>query len=104
MRAMKRMGKTLMLLLVVCIFLPAEKAYTRNPIPAKQEEKQLFRIEMKNILCGYSVETYCTGMWNGKKVLYEYSDVVLKMSLLGSDVDGGFKTLYLIDPKTDRAL
>ncbi|HBC79407.1 MAG TPA: hypothetical protein DCZ51_12295 [Bacteroidales bacterium] len=102
---MKKMGKTLMSLLVTCVFIITGSAYSQEANPCKTGgQTNYFGIEMKNILCGYSVETCCTGMWNGKKVLYEYSDVVLKMSLLGSDVDGGFKALYLIDPKTDRAV
>jgi transglutaminase-like putative cysteine protease len=102
---MKRMEKTLMLLLVFYTFITTGNAFPQEANPCKTGGKtNYFGIEMKNILCGYSVETYCTGMWNDKKVLYEYSDVVLKMSLLGSDVDGGFKTLYLIDPKTERAV
>ena len=102
---MKRMGKTFLLLLVICTFITTGIACAQEANPCKTGgQTSYFGIEMNNILCGYSVETYCTGMWNGKKVLYEYSDVVLKMSLLGSDVDGGFKALYLIDPKTDRAV
>jgi len=63
-----------------------------------------FGIELNNILCGYSIEEYCNGTWNGKKVRYEYSDVTLKMSLLGEDMDAGFKILYIIDPSTERAV
>lgn len=63
-----------------------------------------FGVEVNNTLCGYSVETYCNGMWNGKNVRYEYSDVTLKMSLLGENMDAGFKILYVIDPLNERAV
>ena len=39
-----------------------------------------------------------------RNVRYEYSDVALKMSLLGADMDAGFKVMYAIDPLTERAL
>jgi len=92
-------------LLVICTLVPKGFVNAQETNPCKTGgQTSYFGIEINNTLCGYSVETCCTGMWNGKKVLYEYSNVILKMSLLGSDVDGSFKTLYLIDPITDRAV
>ena len=92
-------------LLVICTIIPIGFVNGQETNPCKTGgQTSYFGIEINNTLYGYSVETCCTGMWNGKKVLYEYSDVILKMSLLGYDVDGGFKTLYIIDPVTDRAV
>lgn len=63
-----------------------------------------FAVETNGILSGYSVETYCPGVFEGINVRYEYSDVTLKMSLLGADIDAGFKVLYIFDQANDKAL
>ncbi len=63
-----------------------------------------FGVELNDVLCGYSVETYCDGMLNGKEVRFLYSDVILKMSALGEDIDGGFRWKHVIDPVTNRAV
>jgi len=59
---------------------------------------------MNDVLCGYSAETYCNGTLDGKEVRFEFSDVILKMSALGADVDAGFRVLYASDPVTRRAV
>ena len=67
-------------------------------------QTRYFGVEMNDILYGYSMEIYCDGILNGKKVRYEYSDVTIKMSLLGADMDAGFKWKYTIDAVTGRAI
>lgn len=59
---------------------------------------------MNDVLCGYSVETYCDGILDGKKVRFESSDVTLKMSALGANIDGGFRWRHVIDPVTNKAV
>ena len=63
-----------------------------------------FGVEINGVLCGYSIETNCDGMLYGKKISFEYSDVILKMSLLGADLDEGFKMLYAIDTASQQAV
>ena len=63
-----------------------------------------FGVELNDVLCGYSVETYCDGMLNGKEVRFLYSDVILKMSALGADMDGGFRWKHVIDPVTNKTV
>ena len=63
-----------------------------------------FGVEIDDVLCGYSVGSYCDTILNGKKVRIGVTDVKLKMSLLGSDVDAGFKWKFTVDPVTDRVM
>jgi hypothetical protein len=63
-----------------------------------------FGVEINGILCGYSVETFCDGILEGRSVRYENSDVTLKMSLLETGVDMQIKSCYTLDKASDRAL
>ena len=102
---MKKKKILIKLVPLICTFLMSGFAAAQEQNPCKTGGQTCyFGIEVNNTLCGYSVETYCNGMWNGKNVRYEYSDVTLKMSLLGEDMDAGFKILYVIDPLTERAV
>jgi hypothetical protein len=79
------------------------KAQEQNPCLAGGQTCY-FGIEINEVLCGYSTETCCSGTLDGKLVRYELSDVILKMSALGADVDGGFRILCAYDPYTQKAL
>ncbi len=63
-----------------------------------------FGVELNDVLCGYSIETYFDTVMNGRKVRIEYSDVTLKMSALGADMDAGFRWENVIDPVTNRTV
>ena len=90
---------------LICTILLAGFAGAQEPDPCKTGGQTCyFGVKMNDVLYGYSVETYCNGILDGKQVRYEYSDVVIKMSLLGSDMDAGFRSKYAIDPVTRRAL
>jgi hypothetical protein len=102
---MKKNYKFIRFVPFICIFLWAGYANAQETNPCRTGGQTCyFGIELNGILCGYSVETYCIGMLNGKNIRYEYSDVIHKMSLLGTDVDAGFKVMYAIDPLTERAV
>ncbi|OFY68088.1 MAG: hypothetical protein A2V64_08665 [Bacteroidetes bacterium RBG_13_43_22] len=102
---MKKKDILIKLAPLICTILLTGFAGAQEPNPCKTGGQTcFFGIEMNNVLYGYSVETYCYGILNGKEVRYEYSDVVIKMSLLGADMDAGFKCKYTIDPVTRRAL
>jgi hypothetical protein len=101
---MNNVYKQIKLLLIICIAMSAcANAQDSDPCKAGGQTCY-FGVEMNDILYAYSVETYCDGILNGKKVRFEYSDVTVKMSLLGADMDAGFKWKYVIDPETQRAL
>ena len=92
-------------ILAICIFLSAGFANAQDENPCKTGGQTCyFGVEINEMLCGYSIETSCDGVFNGKPVRYENSEVTLKMSLLGADVDISIKFLYYIDPFTDRVL
>jgi tetratricopeptide (TPR) repeat protein len=102
---MKRKRTNYQVILFICISFLTGYANAQDANPCKTGGQTCyFGIELNNILCGYSVETYCDGILNGKKVRYEYSDVTLKMSLLGTDMDTGFKILYAVDPVSERVV
>jgi len=102
---MKKKEILIRLVPLICTILFSGFAVSQEQNPCKTGGQTCyFGVEINNTLCGYSVETYCNGMWNGENVRYEYSDVALKMSLLGEDMDAGFKILYVIDPSTERAV
>ena len=104
-QVMKRKIVYYQIVLTICVFLSAGNAFAQDSNPCKAGgQTYYFGVEINNVLCGYSVETYCEGIIDGKKVHYEYSDVILKMSLLGAFVDAGFKIMYAIDPSSDRAI
>ncbi len=91
--------------MLICTILLSGWAGAQDLNPCKTGGQTSYAgVEINGILCGYSVETYCNGMLDGRNIRYEYSDVILKMSLLGSDVDAGFKVMYAIDPLTERAI
>jgi len=70
-------------ILVSCIFLFSGFASGQDTNPCKTGgQTSYFGVEVDDILCGYSVETYCEGILNGKKVRFEYSDVTFKMTAL----------------------
>lgn len=69
-----------------------------------REKTSWFGVELNGILCGFSEENYCTGTMNGKKIRFERSVVTLKMTLLGAAMDLSIKSLYGIDPETERAV
>ena len=62
-----------------------------------------FAIEIDNVLCGYSAENYCNAVIDGKNIRYENSDVFLKMRVLGSEMNGGFKYRSVMNLGTGRA-
>jgi hypothetical protein len=102
---MKRNFKLIKLVPLVCIILACGYSNAQEANPCKTGGQTCyFGIEMNDVLYGYSVETYCDGILNGKRVRYEYSDVILKMSLLGAEMDAGFRSKYTIDPVTRRAV
>ncbi len=103
--AMKKKEILIKLVPLICTLLLAGSAGAQEPNPCKTGGQTCyFGVELNDVLYGYSVETYCDGILNGKQVRYEYSDVVIKMSLLGADMDAGFRCKYTIDPVTRRAL
>jgi transglutaminase-like putative cysteine protease len=102
---MKKKKKLTGFIPIICTILLAGYADAQELNPCKTGGQTCyFGVEMNDVLYGYSVETYCKGILNGKEVLYEYSDVTIKMSLLGADMDAGFKWKYAIDPSTKRAV
>jgi tetratricopeptide (TPR) repeat protein len=102
---MKKKEILIKLVPLICTVLLAGSAGAQEPNPCKTGGQTCyFGVEMNDVLYGYSVETYCNGILNGKEVRYEYSDVTIKMSLLGADMDAGFKWKYTIDPVTERAI
>ena len=103
--AMKKKGILIKLVPLICTILLSGFAGAQESNPCKTGGQTCyFGVEMNDVLYGYSVETYCDGNLNGKKVRFEYSDVIIKMSLLGAEMDAGFKCKYTIDPDTRRAL
>ncbi|MFH0842194.1 MAG: transglutaminase domain-containing protein [Bacteroidota bacterium] len=91
--------------LLTCTILLSGLAGAQDVNPCKTGGKTCyFGVEMNDVLCGYAVETYCDGMLNGKEVRFMYSDVILKMSALGADMDGGFRWKHVIDPVTNKAM
>ena len=102
---MKRILKSIRQILLSCTILLSGLAGAQDLNPCKTGgETCYFGVEINDVLCGYSVETYCDGMLNGKEVRFLYSDVILKMSALGADMDGGFRWKYVIDPVTNKAV
>ena len=102
---MKKKEILIKLVPLICTVLLAGSAGAQEPNPCiTGGQTCYFGVEMNDVLYGYSVETYCDGILNGKRVRFEYSDVKIKMSLLGADMDAGFKYKYTIDPVTRRAL
>jgi transglutaminase-like putative cysteine protease len=101
---MKRAARFYGLIVVFCsVFLPFY-AQDHDTIPCQAGERtSYFGVEINGILCGYSVEKYCTAMYKGRHVSVEKSSVKLKASLLGTDFDSGFEYVYIVDPTTKQA-
>ncbi|MBG0858788.1 MAG: lasso peptide biosynthesis protein [Bacteroidales bacterium] len=93
------------IILIIYISLIAGYANGQTANPCKTGGQTCyFGVEINDMLCGYSVENYCEDTLNGKPLRYEYSDVTLKMSALGADMDAGFRWRYTIDPAIQRAI
>jgi len=83
---------------------------TANQITAQQQanpcgdtEKEYYSaVKINDVLCGYSIDKECLTMENGKEVLYQTSNVLAKLSVLGSGVDISFNFAYKIDPVTQH--
>ncbi len=102
---MKKKEILIKLVPLICTVLLAGSADAQESNPCETGGQTCyFGIEMNDVLCGYSAETYCNGTLDGKDVRFEFSDVILKMSALGADVDAGFRVLYASDPITRRAV
>ena len=102
---MKKKEILIKIIPLICIILSAGFSNAQEQNPCKTGGQTCyFGIEMNDVLCGYSAETYCNGTLDGKEVRFEFSDVILKMSALGADVDAGFRVLYASDPVTRRAV
>ncbi len=102
---MKRKRTFYQIILIIYIFLSTGYANAQDSNPCKTGGQTCyFGIEINGILCGYSVETFCDGMLDGRSVRYENSDITLKMSLLETGVDMEIKSLYTLDKASDRAL
>lgn len=102
---MKKKEILIKLVPLLCTILLVGSAGAQEQNPCKTGGQSCyFGVEMNGILCGYSVDTYCDGILNGKNVRVEYSDVTLKMSALGADIDAGFRWKYVIDPATNKAV
>src|SRR4030042_1834583 len=102
---MKKKNNQIKLIPLICMILFNGSAISQQINPCKTGGQTCyFGVELNDVLCGYSVETYCDGMLNGKEVRFLYSDVILKMSALGEDIDGGFRWKHVIDPVTNRAV
>jgi transglutaminase-like putative cysteine protease len=101
---MKRKKRLCGTVLAFCFFLISSCAKTQDVNPCSAPGQTCyFGVEMNGILFGYSVENYCTALYNDRQVSVEKSIVKLKMSLLGAAFDTGFESVYIIDPATDRA-
>ena len=102
---MKRISEAFKLILASIAFLIPSVIEAQDMNPCQTGGQTCyFGVEINGILSGYSVDTYCTGVLDGKDVGYEYSDVTLKMSLLDTEMDGGFRILCIIDKSTDWAI
>jgi TolA-binding protein len=102
---MKRSLSIFRIILASIFILFSNSIGAQNSNPCKKGGQTCyFGVEINGVLSGYSVDTYCTDIFEGRDVRYEYSDVTLKMSLLGADIDGGFKMLYIIDQSTEKAM
>lgn len=100
---MKNNYKLFKLVPVICTILLTGYANSQDANPCRTGGQTCyFGVEINGTLCGYSVDTYCDGILSGKKIRYEYSDVTLKMSALGANMDGGFKYMHAYDPGTGR--
>jgi len=103
--AMKKNYRLVKLVPIICMIISCVYANAQDGNPCKTGGQTCyFGVEMNDVLCGYAIETYCNGILNGKNVRFEYSDVILKMSALGADMDGGFRWKNVIDPVTHRAI
>ena len=102
---MKRERIFFKIMLGICVFLLTinTNAQSEDPCTAGGQTCY-FGVKMDSVLFGYSVARCCNGIINGSPVRFEYTDVKLKMSLFGSDFDGGFKWKFTIDPVTERPL
>jgi len=104
-KAMKDNFKSPKRILLICTILLSGLAGAQDLNPCKTGGQTCyFGVELNDVLCGYAVETYCDGMLDGKEVRFMYSDVILKMSALGADMDGGFRWKHVIDPVTNKAM
>ena len=91
---MKRKEFFYLFILVPCIFLLSGYASGQDTNPCKTGgQTSYFGVVVDDILCGYSVETYCEGILNGEKVRFEYSEATFKIAALGSEIDGGFQSI-----------
>ena len=102
---MKRNHKFIKFITVICSILFSGFAGAQDLNPCKTGGQTCyFGVEINDVLCGYSVETTFDSILNGERIRYENTDVRLILSLLGAEVDGGFRWMYAIDPVTQQAV
>jgi transglutaminase-like putative cysteine protease len=102
---MKKKKILIKLVPLICTILISGFAAAQDQNPCKTGGQTCyFGVEINDVLCGYAIEKYCDSTLNGKRIRYENSDVRVKMSLLGADMDAGFISKYAIDPVTQRAV
>ncbi len=68
----------------------------------QQSETYYYAVEINGVLCGYSESNKTFIEKNGKELLQVTDEIVVKLSVLGGDIDITIYNQYQIDPETGR--
>ena len=102
---MKTISNILLMVLLNHLVLFNGKLFAQEIIPCPEGSAiRYYGVEINGTLCGYAFDNECTGVYEGRPVHYEKSEVILKMSLLGAELDASILSLYGIDPQTGKTL
>ena len=66
------------------------------------EEIYYYGIEIGGVMCGYSESSKKLVKEDGKEWLQVVDEVIMKLTVLGQDVDISIANYYRINPKTNR--
>jgi len=63
-----------------------------------------FGVEIGGMPCGYCVSKECTGVRDGKPVMWESNEILIRLSILGEGMDIRIRHIYGSDPGSGRLM
>jgi transglutaminase-like putative cysteine protease len=87
---------------LICMWVSPACSTGQEKTLCEGGKEYYFGVEINNVLCGYSEERLCPVEKEGVELLSHTSDVMVKLTVLGSGMDIRIYSRFDFDPATDR--
>ena len=103
---MKTTNKLFLWLFILSFLLPifSEAQQVKSEETNSNSETYYYAVEINGVICGYSESNRTYIKKEGKEILLITDDIVVKLSILGGDMDMTINNLYQIEPATEKLI